>query len=194
MSSHQGIPQSRRQEFVDAARTLYEQKGLSHTSIQDITVMVGASRTLFYHYFPDKAAVTSAVLDSYVNDFVEAMEYWDREREEGHIEDALTSVVTLLRMGLFEDNSFHRALATDENAALYLEFVNRTAERVALFMEARTVQDYARLHELKIHHVHETFYVLFVGLTAYLRNHPNASDEVLKDLIAQSLHMDRARR
>ena len=194
MSSHQGIPQSRRQEFVDAARTLYEQKGLSHTSIQDITVMVGASRTLFYHYFPDKAAVTSAVLGSYVNDFVEAMEYWDREREEGHIEDALTSVVTLLRMGLFEDNPFHRALATDENAALYLEFVNRTAERVALFMEARTVQDYARLHELKIHHVHETFYVLFVGLTAYLRNHPNASDEVLKDLIAQSLHMDCARR
>ena len=181
MSSHQGISQARRQEFVDAARTLYEQKGLSHTSIQDITVMVGASRTLFYHYFPDKAAVTSAVLDSYVNDFVEAMEYWDREREEGHIEDALTSVV-------------HRALATDENAALYLEFVNRTAERVALFMEARTVQDYARLHELKIHHVHETFYVLFVGLTAYLRNHPNADDEVLKDLIAQSLHMDRARR
>ncbi len=181
----------RRQEFVDAARSLYEQKGLAHTSIQDITALVGASRTLFYHYFPNKEAMTSAVLDSYISDFVECVEHWDEGRQEGHIEEALDSVVSILRMGLFENNAFHEALFTNEHADLYLEFVNRTADRVASFMETHTVVDYARLHDVEIQHVYETFYVLFSGLVVYVRRYPDVSDEVLKDLIAQTLHMDR---
>ena len=185
---------TRKQEIIEAARMLYEKKGHARTSVKDITDECGIARSLFYHYFPDNHAVTSAVLDDYIADYIESLRMWNAEREVGNIEHALDGVVQVLRMGVFEGSSFRRSLDTSENAALYLEFVNRTAERVALFMEARTVQDYARLHELKIHHVHETFYVLFVGLAAYLRNHPNADDEVLKDLIAQSLHMDRARR
>ena len=37
-------------EIVVAARELYEEKGLAHTSIQDITNHVGVTRSLFYHY------------------------------------------------------------------------------------------------------------------------------------------------
>ena len=48
----------RRDEIVDAARSLYEEKGLSRTTIQDITARVGVTRSLFYHYFPNKDAVT----------------------------------------------------------------------------------------------------------------------------------------
>lgn len=184
----------RRKMFVDAARTLYETKGLAHTSIQDITDTVGASRSLFYHYFPDKKAVTSAVIDTYVDDFIEAVTYWDECRQEGHIEEALNSVVALLRLGLFENNPFHKALATDENADLYLEFINRTASRVAYFMETRTVRDYAQFHEVEIKHVHETFSILTIGLAAYLRNNPDVDNEVLKDVIAQTLHLERPAR
>ena len=104
----------RRDEIVDAARSLYEEKGLSRTTIQDITARLGVTRSLFYHYFPNKDAVTSAVLDTYVADFVEAVHYWDRERKVGQIDDALASVVRLLRLGLFEDGSFRHALASDE--------------------------------------------------------------------------------
>ena len=86
---------SRRDEIVDAARSLYEEKGLSRTTIQDITARLGVTRSLFYHYFPNKDAVTSAVLDTYVVDFVEAVHYWDRERKVGQIDDALASVVRL---------------------------------------------------------------------------------------------------
>lgn len=189
---HQDAPTNeRRREIIDAARNLYEEKGMSRTSIQDITARVGVTRSLFYHYFPNKDAVTSAVLDTYVADFVEAVHYWDEERRIGEIEDALSSVVRLLRLGLFEDDSFRIALASQENAALYLEFVNRVADRVASYMESHTVRDYEKRHEVRINHVHETFYVLFVGLVSYLRLNPNADDELIKDLIAQTLHMDR---
>ncbi len=181
----------RREEIIDAARSLYEEKGLSRTSIQDITKRVGVTRSLFYHYFPNKEAVTSAVLDTYVADFIEAVHYWDAQRTVGEIEDALTSAVRLLRLALFENDSFRIALASKENASLYIEFINRVADRVARFMESHTVRDYEALHELRITHVYETFYVLLIGVTAFLRRNPDVSDEVIKDLIAQTLHMDR---
>ncbi len=181
----------RRSQIVAAARELYERNGLSRTSVQDITNEVGVARSLFYHYFPDKDAVTSAVLDDMIDDYIEALTYWNAERQVGHVNDALASVVKLLRVGLFESNSFHTALATAENAALYLEFVNRVAHHTAIYIIDTTVQDYGKLHEVRIEHLYETFYVLILGVIGYLRNHPDADDAVIADVIAQTLHMDR---
>lgn len=181
----------RRLEIIAAARELYEEKGLSKTSVQDITSRVGVTRTLFYHYFSDKDAVTSAVLDDYIDDYVEALTYWNEGRSEGEIDKALFSVIKLLRLGLFEEDPFHKALASQENAALYLEFINRVADHAAHYIIQTTVQDYAALHEIRIEHLYETFTVLIVGVIGYLRQHPDADDAVIADVIAQTLHMDR---
>lgn len=182
---------ARRDAIVEAARQLYEEQGLSRTSVRDITNRVGVTRTLFYHYFPDKEAVTSAVLDNYIEDFIEALRIWNAERRTGDIEHTLTSVVKILRLGLFEHDAFRLSLASRENAALYLEFVNRVADRIASYMVNTTVRDYERFHEIKINHVYETFYLLTIGIVGYVRRHPDVDDEVIKDLIAQTLHMDR---
>ncbi len=181
----------RRLEIIAAARELYEEKGLSKTSVQDITNRVGVTRTLFYHYFSDKDAVTLAVLDDYIDDYVEALTYWNEGRSEGEIDEALLSVVKLLRRGLFEEDPFHKALASRENAALYLEFINRVADHAAHYIIQTTVQDYAALHEIRIEHLYETFTVLIVGVIGYLRQHPDTDDAVIADVIAQTLHMDR---
>lgn len=184
---------TRRADIVAAARTLYEERGLSKTSVQDITDRVGVTRSLFYHYFADKEAVTSAVLDDYVADFIEATHYWNAQRRTGDIEHALSSVVKLMRLGVFEHDAFRRSLASRENAALYIDFVNRVADRIATYIVETTVQDYSARHRVRIDHVYETFYVLILGIVGYLRTHPDADDEVLKDLIVQTLHMDRGR-
>lgn len=181
----------RRLEIIAAARELYEEKGLSKTSVQDITNRVGVTRTLFYYYFSDKDAVTLAVLDDYIDDYVEALTYWNEGRSEGEIDEALLSVVKLLRRGLFEEDPFHKALASRENAALYLEFINRVADHAAHYIIQTTVQDYAALHEIRIEHLYETFTVLIVGVIGYLRQHPDTDDAVIADVIAQTLHMDR---
>lgn len=181
----------RRLEIIAAARELYEEKGLSKTSVQDITNRVGVTRTLFYHYFSDKDAVTLAVLDDYIDDYVEALTYWNEGRSEGEIDEALLSVVKLLRRGLFEEDPFHKALASRENAALCLEFINRVADHAAHYIIQTTVQDYAALHEIRIEHLYETFTVLIVGVIGYLRQHPDTDDAVIADVIAQTLHMDR---
>ena len=181
----------RRAQIIAAARDLYEERGLSHTTVKDITERVGVTRTLFYHYFPDKDAVTSAVIDDYTQDYVEALANWNDERIEGDIDHALSTIVRLLRIGLFEDDTFHVALSSRENAALYLEFVNRVADETTRYIIDTSVRDYADLHDIRIEHLYETFYVLILGVIGYLRRHPDADDTVIADVIAQTLHMDR---
>lgn len=181
----------RKQEIVNAARSLYEEQGLACTSVQDIARKVNISRSLFYHYFPDKDAVTSAVLKTYIDDIEEALRIWNSERVEGEIEDALEGAVKLLKLVIFDKDSFRIALASNENAALYIEFTHRVADRIARYIVKTTVEDYRALHNIEIHHVYETFFVLIVGLSAFVRLHPDADNQLLKDLIAQTLHMER---
>lgn len=190
-SKRAGRSKTRREEIIAVARELYEENGLSRTSVQDITSRVGVTRSLFYHYFSDKDAVTSAVLDNMIDDYIEALSYWNEGRSVGQIDDALYSVIKLLRAVLFEEDSLHKALTSNENAALYLDFVNRVAHHTATFIIDTTVQDYAKLHDIRIEHLYETFYVLILGVIGYLRTHPEASDAVVADVIAQTLYLDR---
>lgn len=185
------VYEQRRSDIVKAARQLYEERGLSRTSVKDIAERAGITRSLFYHYFPDKQAVTSAVLDDFVEDYIEALSIWNDERMTGEIEQALDGVVRVLRVSVFEGSSFRRALDTRENAALYIEFINRVADRTARYIVDTTVRDYSELHSVSIVHLYETFYILILGICGYIRTHQDVSDEVLKDIIAQSLHMER---
>lgn len=185
------VYEQRRNDIVEAARQLYEERGLSRTSVKDIAERAGITRSLFYHYFPDKQAVTSAVLDDFVEDYIEALSIWNDERMTGEIEQALDGVVRVLRVSVFEGSSFRRALDTRENAALYIEFINRVADRTARYIVDTTVRDYSELHSVSIVHLYETFYILILGICGHIRTHQDVSDEVLKDIIAQSLHMER---
>lgn len=185
------VYEQRRNDIVEAARQLYEERGLSRTSVKDIAERAGITRSLFYHYFPDKQAVTSAVLDDFVEDYIEALSIWNDERMTGEIEQALDGVVRVLRVSVFEGSSFRRALDTRENAALYIEFINRVADRTARYIVDTTVRDYSELHSVSIVHLYETFYILILGICGYIRTHQDVSNELLKDIIAQSLHMER---
>lgn len=181
----------RRQQIIDAARQLYEEQGLARTSVKDISERCGVARSLFYHYFPDKQAVTSAVIDDFITDYLESVQLWDEARTPGDIEQALDGVVKVLRVGVFEHSSFRQALDTRENASLYLDFINRVADRMATFFINATVQDYAQVHPVEIDHVYETFYILILGICGYTRTHRDVPNDVLKDVIAQTLHMQR---
>lgn len=181
----------RSNEIVVAARELYEEKGLAHTSIQDITNHVGVTRSLFYHYFQNKEEVTSAVLDQYIADFLAAMKRWNENRAVQETEEALQGMVKIMREVLFEKNTFRMALSSQENAALYLEFLSRFAAQGAEFMVSNPAADHSK-YGAKSDHLYETFYVLIVGLVGYLRSHPEADDAVLVDVVSQMLHVEDA--
>ena len=187
----------RKREFVACANELIEERGLAKTSVSAITERMGVTRTLFYHYFPSKEDLINTILDSYVDEFVVELKKWNKNRTEGDIEESLDSIVVLLRNLLFNNNSAHtsfrRALATSENASLYLRFINRAADATASYIVETTVADFNRLHKVRIDHIYETFYMLVLGIVGYVRQYPKTSDDVLKDLIAQTLHFERER-
>ncbi len=178
-------------EIVVAARELYEEKGLAHTSIQDITNHVGVTRSLFYHYFQNKDEVTAAVLDQYITDFLEALRRWHENQSQQSAEDSLPSMVKIMRQVLFEKNTFRLSLSAQENAALYLEFLNRFASQSAAYLVAHPIEDHTK-YGLPSDHLYEAFYVLIVGLVSYLRTHPDADDEVLVDVVTRMLSADAA--
>lgn len=180
----------RREDLIRSARELYETKGLARTSVKDITEHSGVSRALFYHYFPDKEAVTSAVLDDFVEDFTESTRLWNMGRTQGDIEGALRDCVKLIRRILFDASHFRKTLTSYENAALYLEFLNRATNALSKYVVETTVADYRALHQVEIEYVPETFYVLITGVVAYLRSHPDVEDEVLMTIVAQSLRLE----
>lgn len=182
----------RRTEIVAAARELFETKGIGHTTVKDIAEAVNVTRSLFYHYFPDKDAVVEAVLDDYVEDFRVMVQTWDAGRAPHDVKGSLRDCIKILRIAVFDNDSFRTELVTHENAGLYLKFLHRSTDVLAERFTQTTAVDYEREHGLPIDHVYETFYVLIIGLVGYMRAHPEADNELLEDLVAQALRLDMA--
>ncbi|NMM93329.1 TetR/AcrR family transcriptional regulator [Bifidobacterium oedipodis] len=181
---------ARREAIVRAARSICLDKGFSKITVSDIADKVGMTRSLFYHYFADKDAVADAVLDDVIDEILTKLEHWNQNRETGNINKALDDMVRLLRALIADESPFSNRMVQDGNAELYIKFIDRAADRIADYIGNTTVRDFEQLHGLPITNVHETFFTLIVGLISLIRSHQNISDDTLKQVIAQTLHID----
>ena len=91
---------------------------------------------------------------------------------------------------LQQDDAMPHTVATGGNAGLYATFVHRVADRTARYICESTVVDFAALHEVRIDHLYETFYVLITGLVMFVRANPDVPEETVKDIIASTLHIE----
>ncbi len=64
-------PEVRRNELMDAAEQLFSEKGYEHTSASDIIRKVGVAQGTFYYYFKSKDEILNAVIDRYIERYVE---------------------------------------------------------------------------------------------------------------------------
>lgn len=63
---------SRRNAILDAAARVINERGYSHTSVEDLIEATGLSgKSHFYHYFPSKEALGMAVIDRQFDRFTE---------------------------------------------------------------------------------------------------------------------------
>ena len=70
-------PQTTKSKIVDAAWSLFREKGYDETTIEDIISLSGTSKGTFYHYFNGKDALLgslSDIFDSYYEELVERLE------------------------------------------------------------------------------------------------------------------------
>lgn len=181
----------RRDEIIDAVRAVVAESGISRLSISAVTKRVGCTRSLFYHYFPTKEDALQAALDQSIDAFMARLTAWNDQRVTGDIEGALNSAAHMLKtLVLQQDDAMPHTVATGGNAGLYATFVHRVADRTARYICESTVVDFAALHEVRIDHLYETFYVLITGLVMFVRANPDVPEETVKDIIASTLHIE----
>lgn len=64
-------PETRKKEFIAAARELFMEKGFDQTSVNDITNKVGMSHGSFFYYFKSKNDVMKEVIK-------DNLDYWEK--------------------------------------------------------------------------------------------------------------------
>ena len=158
--------------------------------MSDIAERVGMTRSLFYHYFQDKAQVAGAVLGDVISEVIARLEEWNEHREAGNISKALDDVVRLPRSLIADEGPFSQRLIEDGNAALYLRFFDRAADRISEYLCGSTVREFEEKHGMPIRNEHETFYTLIVGVISLIRLHPDIDDDIVRQVAAQTLHLD----
>jgi len=101
-----------------------------------------------------------------------------------------TDTVRLTRSLIADEGPFSQRMIEDGNAGLYIKFIDRVADRIAEYICNSTVRDFEKLHGMPITNEHETFYTLIVGLISLIRLHPDIEDTVIRQVAAQTLHLN----
>jgi AcrR family transcriptional regulator len=177
-------------EIINVARDVIMTTGFDGMTISYLAQKVGMTRSLFYHYFANKDAVAQAVLDDEISQYLKRLKVWNDKRILGGISEALDDIVDVFFDTVSESSLFHRKLINTGNASLYIKFMDKVADEVSDFIGETAAKDFAQHHNMPITHVHETFYMMTVGLTSYIRSHPSADKASVRIVVAQTLHLE----
>lgn len=180
----------RREELVNAARELFETRGLTNTSIANITERVGVTRSLFYHYFANKQDIVDAVIDDRVDEFMYSIEQYERERwGQQDAQANLREAAKMVREFIVGENSFGQYIRTQNNSFLRQQFCVRASRR---FTDKCVQMDKSSgLLEKRygMRYPRASMYVLCVGVMSLLFQRPDAPDDALIEVMASMMHL-----
>ena len=179
----------RRKEFILAANTVFEQKGARRATISDITDSMGVTRSLFYHYFRDKEDIVNATIDAHVDAFVNGYNEWLRSEESQDMRDRILHAVRFVRSYLVNSIPFGGSIEKPDDGALFQRFAIRSASRLADSYGSPQDGYMVSYTDSRLSHPRESFYVLLMGIVSLIYAKPEIEDEVLVDMIADTLHI-----
>ena len=177
-------------DIMQAARALFERKGVRGTSVTAIAAEAGITRELFYYYFSSKNDVVAAVLDDYVADIVESVAVWNETRRFGAMSEALRDCMATLRRTLYDANGPRPMIAVLEELGVRDSFDVRAVRETAEFLCKNVAEEYGRHHDVRIDLLFEMFCVMLFGLVGLLKIDPQISDEKLMRVVEQTLRLD----
>ena len=178
-------------DIMLAARELYEAQGVAATSMAAIARKAGVTRSLVYYYFPDKQAVTDAVIDDYLEDVVESVSTWNELRAFGDTPSELKNCVAAFRRTLYTADGTPRPLiGVLEELGMRDRFATRAVRECVACIQDYIVSEYLAYRTIEIELVPETFGLLLFGIVGMMKAKPDITDEELATLIAQTLRLD----
>ena len=142
----------RRERLLDAALTVFVEKGLDGATIKDITAAAGVTQGLLYHYFPGKDALLLALLDE--RGFLPELRHvlnGSRGRPAGEV---LPEVASGFRQLLAENADlvslfFAAGRANPAIRTGLREFVTEGQRLVADYLTARVASGELRPHDIR---------------------------------------------
>ncbi len=178
-------------DIMLTARALYERNGVAATSLADIARAAKISRPSIYYYFPDKAAITEAVLDDYVEDIVESVSTWNELRAFGETPAELEKCVATFRRTLYDANGAPRAMIDVlEELGRRDEFATRAVLKSVECIQNFIVPEYTAYRSIDIDCVPEMFCSLLFGIAGLMKAYPGITDKCIAKVIEQTLHLD----
>jgi AcrR family transcriptional regulator len=132
-------PNDRRNEFVQAAEELFNEKGYENTSIDDVAAKVGVAKGLFYYYFDSKDRLLEELV-------VRLIEETRKNVQEVMAEEGLSALERLRRLGEANAAIKGRSIKIvayfqeDRNKALHYAMEDRSMEFMVPAMESIVCQ------------------------------------------------------
>ncbi|MFN8499599.1 MAG: TetR/AcrR family transcriptional regulator [Anaerolineae bacterium] len=177
VTSRQLQAQARREQIIEAAIALFAQQGFDGTSTRQIAASVGVTEGLIFHYFPTKADLVSAVLESrhgFIIKLREILADADR-RPVGEVlpEVAATWLRTLRDETPIASVLFGAALTNEQVGAALQGVIREGIGRLAVYLRARI-----RAGELRADLPVETAAQMFIApLMVFFLIHRSVSDD-----------------
>ncbi|MEE8046882.1 MAG: TetR/AcrR family transcriptional regulator, partial [Dehalococcoidia bacterium] len=73
-SSRTESEEVRRGQLLDAARTVFREKGYEGATVAEIAIEAGLGKGTFYYYYPTKTAIAVALRDGLMNRIADAVQ------------------------------------------------------------------------------------------------------------------------
>lgn len=124
MSRHSKIPQDRRNEFIEAARGLFNEKGFENTSVDDIVERIGVAKGLFYYYFDSKEEVLE-ILYERLQDEIESAITGAMEKKGLNAMERFNELMTAKREVACRSSTLMAYFKRERNKALQLSMEKR---------------------------------------------------------------------
>jgi AcrR family transcriptional regulator len=187
---------NRKNEFLEAAQALFNEKGFENTSVDDIVGRVGVAKGLFYYYFDSKEELleitVNRLLDEVESSIAAVMEKKGLTALERFKELIMASADVASR-GKTLVAYFHQ----ERNQAIHLSMEGRSREFMIPVMERIIVQGNQE-GIFKAEHPHETAVALMAMMSWVRHTHPfplNLEEtiritKVLQDLTERLLVME----
>ena len=122
-------PETRRKEFIAAARELFIEKGFDQTSVSDITNRVGMSHGSFFYYFKSK----KGVMEEVINDNLTSWKDFMRDLAANEEMNALKKMQIIFGMTIKSrkaKQNINEFFQKEGNAVMYREHRRKSREIV----------------------------------------------------------------
>lgn len=182
--------EDRRAEFVTAAFELFEKNGIAKTSVGDIAKRVGVTRSLFYHYFPDKTAITKAVIEYRIDEFVSDLQKRTVSSAGEDIYTLFLGVAKIIRSHLQGSNTLSSFVLREGDAMLFQQFAVGSSQRLAELFQNSGRKPGSLMSYTNVRHPYESLYTLSLGIISLVIRQPEVTDETIVDLAIDTLGIE----